>query len=160
MKLKVKIDKKRKFLFVERLQFIGVILKKRSGIVCRQDSIPVQVPPVAVIGNADLFHPALCRSRFFDGNAQWGRVVGTYNVAPVPVRLLLVVFVNFDNGVLGAKKNRIVFDGSQVERGKQTATGPVHFFALLNNLFHLIFPLSQPLSFSRESHISIGCPTI
>lgn len=115
MKLQVEIGKKRNFLFVERLQFIGIILKKWSGIVCRYNSVPVQVAPVAVIGNANVFHLAFCGFRLFDGNAQRHQTVGTDNIAPVSVRLLLVVVVNFDDGAFRVKKSRVVFDGGEVE---------------------------------------------
>ena len=62
----------------------------------RNDRIPVQVSPVAMVGNADILHPALC-GRGFSTDTERHQTVCPHNVASVPVGLLLVVPVQFDN---------------------------------------------------------------
>jgi hypothetical protein len=60
VQLKIEIGEKFNSLFVERVQFVGIIFEEGGGVVCRNDRIPVQVSPVAMVGNADILHPAVC----------------------------------------------------------------------------------------------------
>ena len=112
----VEIVQKGIFFFVKRTEIVFVIFKKRRGVICRNDGVPMQVPPISVFGNADVFHRAFGRGGLFDGDAQRHRAVGSGNDAAVAVGLFLVVVVYFDNGFWGAEKERVIFDGGEVER--------------------------------------------
>lgn len=113
----VEIVQKGVLLFVKRTKIVFVIFKKRRGIICRNDSVPMQVAPISVFGNADVFHWAFECRRFFDGNAQRHRAVGSGDDTSVAVGLFLVVVVYFDNGFPRTEKGGVVFDGGEVERG-------------------------------------------
>ncbi len=126
------------FFLVKLPEIIVIILEKGSGIVCRNHGIPMQMPPVPMIGNADIFHLAFPGFRFFDRNTQWKNTVGSGNPTPIAIGLFLISIVNFDTHSFGTKKLTVILNRSQIKRRQKNRCH--HLLALLNNRFQRIFP--------------------
>ena len=92
----VVVEQKFVFLFVKRVQLVGVVFEEGRRAVCRYDGVPVQVPPFAVIGDADVAGVAFRRVGLYDRNRQGQNAVCTAYVAAVAIGLLGVVAVAFD----------------------------------------------------------------
>ena len=50
----VVVDEELILLFVKRPQIVRVIFEKRAHVICRYESVPMEVPPVTVIGDANV----------------------------------------------------------------------------------------------------------
>lgn len=91
----VEVGQELVLLFVEGAEVVLVVFEERGMVVGRFQSIPVQVAPVAVVGDADVLHGALQRVRLDDGHRERQRAVRRGNGAAVAVGLLQVVVAVF-----------------------------------------------------------------
>ena len=82
-------------LFVERTEIVFIILKERSMVIGRLYGIPMQVPPVTVVGNTYIPHGAFQGIRFDGGDGKSQFTVRCGNGTAVAVGLLHIVVVLF-----------------------------------------------------------------
>ena len=91
----VEIEQKLVFLFVEGTEIVFVVFEERSIVVGRLNSVPMQVSPVAVVGNPDIFHWAFRCIGLYGGDRESQFTVRSGNCASVTVGLLHIVVVLF-----------------------------------------------------------------
>ncbi len=68
--MEVKLEKKRIGLFVKRLQLIGIVAEVGSAAISRNNTFPMLVVPVVMVGNFHFFIKLLVVSSANDGYAQ------------------------------------------------------------------------------------------
>ena len=84
------------FLFVEAMELIGIIIEERALPVSGYKSVPVRMPPVAVVRDTDILHQTFRLIRLLGRYRQRQRTVGRSDDTPVAVSLLHVMVVAFD----------------------------------------------------------------
>ena len=114
----VEVNQKLIFLLVEGTEVVFVVFKKGCVVVCRLDGVPVQVSPVAVVGDADVAHRAFQRGGLHGGDGECQFAVRCGNGATVAVRLFHVVVVLLDKRLVVGKQFGVILYGSQIGGGK------------------------------------------
>ena len=66
----IEIQQKFVPLLEERAYIVLVVFEKRGGPVSRSDSIPMQMPPLSVVGDTNVFRGAFNRIGFDDRDGQ------------------------------------------------------------------------------------------
>ena len=103
-------------LLVEGAEVVPVVLEERGVVVGRLQGVPVQVAPVAVVGDADVAHQALRRVGLHDGHGERQRPVGRGDGAAVAVGLLHVVVILLHHGAAAGHEVGVVLHRRQVGR--------------------------------------------
>lgn len=133
-------------LLVEGAEVIFVVFKKGCMVVCRFDGVPVQVSPVAVVGDADVLHGAFQRVRLHGGDGECQFAVWCGDGAAVAVGLFHVVVVLLNEYFVVCQQLGIVLYGGQIGGGKVYGFHEVYlivcsltdsvYFAFSHILFH------------------------
>ena len=55
-RLEVEVEKPFPAMGEKRADVVGIILEKRTFAISRHDGLPMNVPPIAVVAYADVFH--------------------------------------------------------------------------------------------------------
>ena len=82
------VQQELELLLVERSKVFLVVFKERAHVVGRDQSIPVELAPVPVVGDTDVFCQALDIVWFDDRNGERERTVRRSDDATVAVGLL------------------------------------------------------------------------
>ena len=98
-------------LFVERTEIVFIILKERSMVIGRLYGIPMQVPPVTVVGNTYIPHGAFQGIRFDGGDGKSQFTVRCGNGTAVAVGLLHIVVVLFDKHFVVCQQFGVILYG-------------------------------------------------
>ena len=72
----------------ERAYVVGEIFKERAFAVGRHQSVPMQVSPMTVVADANVFHGAFQPVKLFHGDAQCLYSVGRRDDTTVAISLL------------------------------------------------------------------------
>ena len=98
-------------MLVERAKLVFVVFEERRVIVGRFEGVPMQVAPVAVVGDADVPRGTFRRVGLHGGYSQCQRAVGRGNGAAVAVRLFHVVLVLLHAGAVITVQFRVILHG-------------------------------------------------
>jgi hypothetical protein len=66
----VKVEEVFGFLLVKRAEVVGIIFKEGAGAISGDNGIPMEMLPIAMVGNSDVAGEAFQRSRFADGDGE------------------------------------------------------------------------------------------
>ena len=94
--LQVEVEKKAETAFEERSKVVGIIFEKRALVVGRHDGLPMNMPPIAVVADAYVFHlhaRSLLSRGAFDGDGEGLWPIGSGDDAAVAVGLLYEMVV-------------------------------------------------------------------
>ncbi len=100
----VEISQELPFLLVEGSKVVSIIFKKRRLSVAAQQSIPMQVSPIAMIADTDIAHQSM-RFGLYHWDTQCQRALWTVYHATVTEGLLAIMVVNLQQRpILGTKE--------------------------------------------------------
>ncbi len=114
----VEIGKKVPLLLIEGCKVIGIVLKERALPIAALQSIPMQMPPAAVIADTDITHQGM-RCRLLYGNTKRKGTLGAVYHTTVTEGLLAVTVVYLKLRFIGMKECRIMRDRSQITTWKK-----------------------------------------
>lgn len=121
----IEVCQKFVLLLVEGTEVIFVVFKEGSVIVGRFQCVPMQVTPVAVVGDAYVAQRTLQTIRFDSGYREGQHPVGCSDVATVAIGLLYVVVILLHVDLVVGQQLSIVLDGCQIG-GRKVGDG-FHF---------------------------------
>ena len=106
------------FFLIKRSEIFFVIFKKRTEVVSGDQCVPMQVTPVSVVGDADIFRLAFEGVRLDNGDGKCQRTVCRSNDTAVAVGLFQVILRCFDMYFRVLAEFAILLDRSQISCGK------------------------------------------
>ena len=104
---------------VEGAEIVLVILEERRVVVGGLQGVPMQVAPVAVVGDADVAREAFQRVGLHGGDGEDQRAVRRGDGAAVAVGLLGVMVVLLHEDAVVRQQFDVVFHGSEIGGRKQ-----------------------------------------
>jgi hypothetical protein len=97
---KVEVEEKLPLSLEERAQVVGQELEEGALAIGREQGVPVLVPPVAVVAQADVFHGAFQAVVLRDGQRQRLQAVGGGDDTAVAVGLLHEIVMSLDEAAV------------------------------------------------------------
>lgn len=110
--LHIEIEEEFVFLLIEGADVVLVIFKERALAVGGEERIPVDVAPVGVVGNADVFHRQRCVVVRWDGERE--RAIGGGNNHTVAIGLLDKALMALYQALVVAVQLLIPLDGTEI----------------------------------------------
>jgi hypothetical protein len=89
----VEVDEVGEVLFVERSEVVLVELVIRRGVVSRLDGVPMQVAPLAMVGDTYVTHLTFYGIGLDDGDGETDDAIGTADAATVAIGLFHIMVV-------------------------------------------------------------------
>lgn len=123
-RLEVEVEKPFPATGEKRADVVGIILEKRTFAISRHDGLPMNVPPVAVIADANILHGRVrgrTSSGAFHRDAERKRPVGRGDDAAVAVGLLNEMFASVDEAGAVSVELLIPLQRSEVGRSQHAA---------------------------------------
>ncbi len=120
--LHVEVEEKLPAALEERTQVVGVVHEERRLAVGRHDGVPVEVAPLAVVGDAYVAHGTLGAVVAFDRHGERLHAVSRGYQAAVAVGLLREVVATLHDDTLVAVKLLHPLHGREVGGGEQAGS--------------------------------------
>lgn len=127
----VEIDEEIVFPLVEGREVVGIILEEGTHVIGRDQGVPMEMSPVAMIGNPYVAGEALQRLAFLDRNGERQRAVSRGDDASVTISLLREILVCLQADRVVAQEFAVILYGTEIGGGK---IGLRHDVFLFNDL--------------------------
>ena len=106
------------FFLIKRSEIFIELFKKRTEVISGNQCVPMQVAPVPVVGDADIFRLAFEGVRLDNGDGKCQRTVCRGNDTAVTIGLFQVILRCFDMNYRILAEFAVLLDRSQISSGK------------------------------------------
>lgn len=115
----IEIEEERPSLLEERMQVVGIELEERTLSIRRQQCVPVEMLPVAMVADAYIAHLAFVALVFLYGHGESLRARRSGYDAAVAIGLLQEVVVLLNEAGIEAVEFLIPLHRTEISRGKE-----------------------------------------
>ena len=127
----VEINEEIVFPLVEGREVVGIILEEGAHVIGRDQSVPMEMSPVAMIGNPYIAGEAFQRLAFLDRDGERQGAVGGGDDAAVAISLLREILAGLQADRVVTQEFAVILYGTEIGGGK---IGLRHDVFLFNDL--------------------------